>query len=123
MRLEWKDIHFEQDFIEVSAAKAKTASRRLAPLLPVAKAWLASIKKDSGRVMEYTHNAALSRARIQFCQTGIKKEGRTVSFEWKPNALRHSYASYRLAEIKDAARVALEMGNSRRCSSGIIGNS
>ena len=28
------------------------------------------------------------------------------------NALRHSYASYRLADIKDAARVALEMGNS-----------
>jgi hypothetical protein len=36
----------------------------------------------------------------------------TVEFTWKPNALRHSYASYRLADIKDAARVALEMGNS-----------
>ncbi len=35
-----------------------------------------------------------------------------LNSRWKPNALRHSYASYRLADIKDAARVALEMGNS-----------
>ena len=35
MRLVWKDIRFDQGFIEVSASKAKTASRRLVPLLPV----------------------------------------------------------------------------------------
>ena len=112
MRLEWREIHIEEGFIEISAAKAKTASRRLVPLLPVAKAWLTWIGKKGGRVMEYAHNAALWRARAQFCQTGIKDGGKTVSFDWKSNALRHSYASYRLAEIKDAARVALEMGNS-----------
>ena len=28
------------------------------------------------------------------------------------NGLRHSYASYRLAQCQDAAKVALEMGNS-----------
>lgn len=32
--------------------------------------------------------------------------------EWPNNALRHSYATYRLAVTADAARVALEMGNS-----------
>lgn len=32
--------------------------------------------------------------------------------EWPRNALRHSYISYRLAIVKDAARVALEAGNS-----------
>ncbi len=42
MRLDWADIRFEQNFIEVAAAKAKTASRRLVPLLPVLAAWLAS---------------------------------------------------------------------------------
>jgi hypothetical protein len=31
---------------------------------------------------------------------------------WPTNCLRHSYASYRLAATADAARVALEMGNS-----------
>jgi hypothetical protein len=31
---------------------------------------------------------------------------------WPNNVLRHSYATYRLAQCQDAARVALEMGNS-----------
>jgi hypothetical protein len=38
----------------------------------------------------------------------VKEQG----IEWPDNALRHSYASYRLAAVPDAARVALEMGNS-----------
>ena len=112
MRLEWKDIRFEQGFIEVTAAKAKTASRRLVPLLDVLKSWILPLKKESGRVLDYGHNSALIRARIGFCKTGIKVEDKPTQFAWKPNALRHSFASYRLAEIKDAARVALEMGNS-----------
>jgi hypothetical protein len=32
--------------------------------------------------------------------------------KWEGNELRHSYATYRLAETQDAARTALEMGNS-----------
>lgn len=112
MRLDWKDLHFEQDFIEVSAAKAKTASRRLVPLLPVLKDWLDAHREDSGHVVGYTRNDVLSEARQRFCKSGIKVDGETRQFEWKPNALRHSYASYRLADIKDSARVALEMGNS-----------
>ena len=31
---------------------------------------------------------------------------------WLPDALRHSYASYRLAIIHDIPRLSLEMGNS-----------
>ena len=112
MRLEWRDIRFGQNVIEVSAAKSKTASRRLVPIVPVLKEWLLPLKRDSGRIMEYRHNAALSRARIKFCDSGIHVRGRKQKFEWKNNALRHSYASYRLADVKDAARVALEMGNS-----------
>jgi len=30
---------------------------------------------------------------------------------WPQNGLRHSYATYRLAQCQDAAKVALEMGN------------
>jgi len=112
MRLEWKDIRFEQEFIEISAAKAKTASRRLATLLPVLAAWLLPLREKEGRVVPYARNDVLSEARIRFCKSEMMVDGKPVEFTWKPNALRHSYASYRLAEIKDAARVALEMGNS-----------
>jgi hypothetical protein len=33
---------------------------------------------------------------------------------WPNNGLRHSFGSYRLAQIKNAAQVSLEMGNSPR---------
>ncbi len=112
MRLDWSDIRFEQGFIEVAAAKAKTASRRLAPLLPALAAWLLPLRQKSGHVVGYTRNDMLCEARQRFCKGGIKVRDELFQFTWKPNALRHSYASYRLADIKDAARVALEMGNS-----------
>ena len=35
-----------------------------------------------------------------------------LGIKWPHNGLRHSYISYRIAEVKDAARVALEAGNS-----------
>ena len=35
-----------------------------------------------------------------------------ANIKWKQNALRHSWISYRLAEIQDVNRVALEAGNS-----------
>jgi hypothetical protein len=38
--------------------------------------------------------------------------GDKAGIGWRQNALSHSFASYRLAEIQDAAKVALEMGNS-----------
>ncbi len=33
-------------------------------------------------------------------------------FLWKHNALRHSYISYRVAQVQNVAQVALEAGNS-----------
>jgi integrase len=111
-RLEWRDIRFEQNVIEVSAAKAKTASRRLVPILPALREWLEPLRKSTGRVMEFRSYTPFDRARSSFCKSGIQIEGAVKVFDWKSNALRHSYASYRLAIVKDAARVALEMGNS-----------
>jgi hypothetical protein len=34
------------------------------------------------------------------------------AFAWKHNALRHSFISYRVADIQNVAQVALEAGNS-----------
>src|SRR5947208_15111694 len=42
----------------------------------------------------------------------LKRLGRRANIRWKHNALRHSHASYRLAEVKNAAQVSLKMGNS-----------
>ena len=51
VRLEWQEIRFTQNIIEIKASKAKTASRRLVPILPVLAEWLSSVRKESGRVL------------------------------------------------------------------------
>ena len=42
----------------------------------------------------------------------IHRLAETLGIPWPPNGLRHSYISYRIAEVKNAAQVALEAGNS-----------
>jgi hypothetical protein len=37
-----------------------------------------------------------------------------ASFAWKHNALRHSFISYRVAQIQNVAQAVLEAGNSPR---------
>jgi hypothetical protein len=42
----------------------------------------------------------------------MRRTADTAKIKWKQNALRHSFITYRLAEIQDVNRVALEAGNS-----------
>jgi hypothetical protein len=48
-------------------------------------------------------------ARINKARAAKKLE---KHFEWKHNALRHSFISYRVADIQNVAQVSLEAGNS-----------
>lgn len=92
-RLEWCDIN--GDYITVDARKAKKRQRRLVPIQPNLRAWLAG--SGVGHVCPYRNVPAL-----------IDK----LPVTWKHNALRHSYISYRLALVRDVGQVALEAGNS-----------
>ena len=59
--------------------------------------------RHTGRVWNGS-DRELRRARCAMLKaSGVK---------WKSNALRHSFISYRLAEIQNAAQVSLEAGNS-----------
>ena len=100
LRLEWKDIRFAQGFVEVTARKAKTAQRRLIPIQPNLAAWLAPYRARTGKVCRWVH---IGR------KASVLAKDNDIS--WPNNGLRHSYASYRLAQCQDAAKVALEMGN------------
>jgi len=100
-RLDWRDILFDRGYIEIKAAKAKTKARRLVPLLPNLRAWLEPMRKAEG------HVCFLPNVAVRLNYIGDKS-----GVGWRQNALRHSYASYRLADTPDAAKVALEMGNS-----------
>ena len=90
-------------FITVGAERAKTAKRRLVPVCAALRAWLTPIAKRAGMV------APTINFRRRF---HLAREAAGLLDEWEGNELRPSYASYRLAELQDAARVALECGNS-----------
>src|SRR5438552_14536630 len=101
IRLEWEDVNFVRGHIEVGKGKAKTATRRLVPIQPNLMRWLSPYRARTGLVFASEHAASRSIARAK-----------NVIGDWPTNALRHSYATYRLAQCQDTARVSLEMGNS-----------
>jgi integrase len=99
-RLDWSEIDLARTHIEVTAAKAKSAQRRIVPMQPNLAAWLKPYGGMSGPVVPLGARKMLLQARKE---SGLSK--------WPQNGLRHSFASYRLAAIHDAPRVSLELGH------------
>jgi len=101
LRLEWGEINFEKGHIEVKAREAKTVTRRLVPIQPNLAKWLEPYRGSKGKLFK---SRRIVDSAIKFA--------RRLGIPWKANCLRHSYATYRLSTVSDAARIALEMGNS-----------
>lgn len=99
--LHWENINFERGFIEVASKKVRTKARRLVPLNDALRAWLLPYKKDKGPITKWPDSRAIF-GRVM-AETKV---------ELKANGFRHSYITYRVAQINDTARVALECGNS-----------
>jgi integrase len=98
-RLHWNEIDLARGFVEVTAAKSKTARRRLVPIRPNLAEWLRPYAGMTGSVVPVMARSKLERVR------------KVAGVRWPHNALRHSFASYRLAAIHDAPRVASELGH------------
>jgi integrase len=101
-RLDWSEVNLAGRFIEIKASKAKTASRRLAPITDNLAAWLAPHAQTSGPVAPFANMSKQLTMKL----------APDAGLTWKHNGLRHSFISYRLANIKDIGEVALEAGNS-----------
>lgn len=99
-RLDWREVHIDRNFIEVSAAKSKTASRRLVTIQPNLKTWIEPHVRAAGLVTPRNPRVKLRLSRER---AGID--------EWPANALRHSFASYHLARFQDAPALALQLGH------------
>jgi integrase len=97
-RLEWKAVDLDRRIITLRADQAKTASRRIVPISDNLAAWIELLPRE-GKV-------------VGKVAPELTKLAKKLGMEWPRNALRHSYISYRLAVVKDAAKVALEAGNS-----------
>jgi len=112
-RLDWREIDFDQKHILVTAAKAKTASRRIVPMCESLVEILRPYRKPSGLLYSNVNPQAFDHALARAWGEMRDGEGNLL-VERVPNGLRHSFGSYRLALVEDAAKVALEMGNSPR---------
>jgi integrase len=99
-RLDWSEVDLARGHIEVKAAKAKSARRRIVPMQPNLSAWLRPYSEMKGRLVPFGARGKVERARKA---AGLAR--------WPQNGLRHSFASYRVAAIEDAPRVAAELGH------------
>lgn len=106
-RLDWSDINMEEGHIVVDRHKDKTGRRRIVPIQPNLHNWLQPHTKKSGWVCpHFSHDSTLL---IEFSKA-FKKTGISSVH----NGFRHSYASHRLAVVKSAEQVGLEMNTSPR---------
>ena len=106
-RLKWTDF-LSTGFIQVGSSNAKTGRRRLTPVPKLLFSYLNSVKQPSGYVFGGDNGGDIYR--LSDALTEVRRAVKNV--KWENNALRASALSYRLAETKDAAATALEMGNS-----------
>jgi len=105
-RLRWENIRMDQRVLMIDAQQTKTASRRVIPLPENAIAWIAPLMPSaaSGRISRHDHPDYQGE---HFAETA-----QALGISWVRNGLRHSWCSYRLAVIKNAALTAHEGGNS-----------
>lgn len=114
-RMTWAEVNFSptdptmpHGWVEVKAGQSKNArklrarARRLVPLTAGLHAALLPLRGEpAAPIVPFTH---ISKQ--------LGNLARKAGVTWANNALRHSYASYRLAAVQDAAKVAYELGNS-----------
>ena len=84
----------------MKSSKAKSARRRIVEMRPNLREWLRPYAGMTGAVVPGNARKKLALVRKA---AGLAR--------WPQNGLRHSFASYRLAAIHDAPRVASELGH------------
>lgn len=101
--IRWENFLWEKRKIDVPAIVAKDGRRRFAVLTDAAMAHLAPWRYAKGDCVRRCDVSKITR-RLAIA----------ADIAWKFDALRHSYASYRLAITKDIGALAEEMGNSAK---------
>ena len=107
MRLEWSDVRMDNGepciIVQRGKVKQRGKSRRIVPMTENLRTWLKPHVKKSGFVWPFS---------VPYLYEMLRELAPKAKLEWKSNALRHSFISYRVASIKNVAQVALEAGNS-----------
>ncbi len=100
-RMDWDSVNLGEGFIEIKAANAKLKRRRLINICPALRLWLTPLAKPSGPIFNF-----------QNLTNKLEKTAKRAGIQWKRNGLRHSFISYRVAQLKNFDEVAHEAGNS-----------
>ena len=114
-KLTWQSVDLEGEVVTIGAGISKVNQRRTIRLHPNAISWLMPLRQTGGKIMP-TGRAPLAHLQAARNAAGFGAPRHCTPerglVAWPSNALRHSYASYALAQWPDAAALALEMGNS-----------
>jgi integrase len=101
LRLDWSAVNVVDREITIGSEIAKTRSRRVIPYGDVLADWIERCGHRSGPVVDHKNfEGDFGRLR---CAAGIK--------HWPQNALRHSFATYHVAQYRDPVRTAYLLGH------------
>jgi integrase len=103
LRLDWREVDLARGFIEIAAAKAKSARRRLIPVSDNLAVWLRPYAARTGKLWPKSQQ-------LYHKMCGQLAASASLS-RWPKNGLRHSYASYFLAQHQNAPELSLHMGH------------
>ena len=100
MKQKWADIDLSRGLLRVTKAKPRTPARRLVPLPPAARKWLALCDRDKELIGP------------SWASDHVRAHLREAKIACPDNAFRHSFISYRCADSGSVDRTAQEAGNS-----------
>ena len=100
LRLDWADVDLMEGHILIRGEVAKNRRRRIVDISPNLSAWLKS-HKATGAVTPLTN--LRTRLRAIRASAGLD--------HWKQDIMRHSFASYWLAQHGDINKLTLMMGH------------
>lgn len=100
--LDWSDFRWDRKLILIRPETDKNGHGRVVPILPSLRHWLFPVRKQSGPLISCLPSSGNDP---ETTRIGSLVGG------WRPNALRHSFISFRAA-TEGLAKTAMECGNS-----------
>jgi integrase len=104
-RLEWGHVDLVEGHIEITAKVSKTGRRRIIDIEPNLAAWLNHYIAKGGEADGSVTPTSNLRNRLREIRAAAGLS------DWTQDVMRHSYASYWLAEHGDINRLTLQMGH------------
>ena len=104
-RLQWDHIDLVERHIEITSAVSKTGRRRIIDIEPNLSAWISYYVTKGGTTVGNVTPTSNLRNRLRRI-----REAAGIT-DWTQDVMRHSYASYWLAQHGDINRLTLQMGH------------